>query len=110
MATQEIWLKRSVILTPILLLIAIFFIGGGHGWYEPAIVLFPWGSINIMWQSIIGTPFMLLALVQYLVYGFLLDRAASRNRLNIMAWTIALIHIVLSIVILLNLSPNFKHT
>ncbi|HEX8334842.1 MAG TPA: hypothetical protein VF622_19615 [Segetibacter sp.] len=40
------WTLRLTLLTPPLLFIAILFMGGGHGWFEPAMLLFPFGMVG----------------------------------------------------------------
>lgn len=96
------WLIFFSILTPLLLLIVIFLMGGGHGTYIPADVLFPFGMIGTVFQDEITTPFIILGFIQFPVYGYLLDRTKN----NKLKYCIPIIHFVLMIVIFFN--TNFK--
>lgn len=94
------WTIRFVLLTPVLLFIAVFLAGGGHGWYEPAIMLFPFGLISILFSRSIELPFIILAILQYPVYGLLIDSIGTRKSIKWTVISIALIHILLAGVIL----------
>ena len=43
------WTNRFALLTQVLLLISVMIIGGGHGYFEPAICLFPWATVSVVW-------------------------------------------------------------
>lgn len=95
------WTLRLSLLTIPLLFIAIFFMGGGHGTYMPAAILFPLGllssSISENWEI----PFFVLAFVQCSLYGFFIDTALRANNNKRLLWLILFIHIGLSITAIL---------
>lgn len=91
---------KLVLLTPVLLFIAVFLAGGGHGWYEPAIVLFPFGLISILFSRSIELPFVILAILQYPIYGLIIDSIGNRKSIKWTIISIILIHMVLAGVIL----------
>lgn len=67
------WTIIFSLFTPLLILLAIFFMGGGHGTYKPTIILFPFGMIGTSFQQSITLPFTILGIVQFPIYGYLLD-------------------------------------
>lgn len=83
------------ILTPFLLLLVIFLMGGGHGYYEPAIVLFPTGLISFSLFDEIIIPFMVLAVIQYPVYGLLIDKSNNKRKI---LWCIIGFHVGLTLI------------
>ena len=92
---------RMALLTPILLVISIVLAGGGHGWMEPAIVLFPLGTLNLIWQDMLSVPLAFLGTVQYVVYGFLFDRARASGNSKSTLELIVTFHILLVSAILI---------
>ena len=87
------WTIRFLILTPILLLLSIFLMGGGHGFFEPTFVLFPWATMLFFWYDTMNFAFLSMALIQYPVYGLILDKYKSQY----IGLFITLLHIVLAI-------------
>lgn len=108
MATNYKWTIRFSILTPILIIICIFLMGGGHGWYTPANVLFPWATLNIVWQDHLSEPFMIAGAFQFIVYGVLLDKSRATNKENLVIAGILLTHIILAILILMLRNPEWR--
>jgi hypothetical protein len=98
MATNYKWTIRFSILTPILVI--IFLMGGGHGWYTPAMVLFPWATLNITWQDHLSKAVMMAGAFQFILYGFLIDKSRGTNNQNLVIAGILLTHIMLAILIL----------
>jgi hypothetical protein len=68
------------LLTPVLLLFVMFLMGGGHGFYEPAIVLFPTGLVSLSIFHEIIIPFRVLAVIQFPLYGLLIDKSRDKYR------------------------------
>ncbi|MFV8345598.1 hypothetical protein [Flavobacterium sp. ZB4P13] len=87
------WTLRFGMLTPILILIAIFLAGGGHGYFEPIFILFPFSCISIIFFNEINLLFIFIALIQYPIYGLLLDKMKVKN----IAFFIILAHLFLAI-------------
>jgi hypothetical protein len=100
MALTLKWTKKLSIWTPVLLFIAILMMGGGHGMFEPAIILFPFGLIGILFSRGIELPFVFLAILQYPIYGLLIDTIGNRASLKWTVLCITTIHIVLAGLIL----------
>ena len=102
------YIKRLSLLTPVLLILAIFLMGGGHGWYGPAILLFPFGFIGILYSRSIELHFILLAILQYPLYGLLIDLIRNRKRLKWTLISIVTIHLMLAVSILIFRGENWK--
>jgi hypothetical protein len=99
------WTIRLSMITPLLLIMAMALAGGGHGWYEPAITLFPVGLVSILFLRTITIPFMILAILQFPFYGIILDKAGNKKRLKMTAFCILVFHFILAVLIL-KLSGN----
>jgi len=93
------WTIIFSLFTPLLVLLVVFFMGGGHGTYLPSIILFPFGMIGTTFQQSITALFTILGIVQFPVYGYLLD-ILKHNKLKHL---ILIFHILL-VVIILNIS------
>ncbi|MDB5199969.1 MAG: hypothetical protein JWO92_1932 [Chitinophagaceae bacterium] len=99
MRTNYKWTKILGTITPILILACVFLMGGGHGWYTPTFIIFPWASFNVIWQDHLSIPLLLLGIFQFVIYGLLMDRSKTVNtKRNLIA--ILLIHIILVILII----------
>jgi hypothetical protein len=66
------------LLTPVLLIGVVFLMGGGHGFHGPAIMLFPTGLISFSLVGSLEIPFMILAVLQFPIYGFLIDKSDNK--------------------------------
>lgn len=102
------WTIRASILTPILIVICIFLMGGGHGWYTPSMVLFPWATLNTAWENHLSASFMIVGIFQFIVYGFLIDRTKGIKSRSIMVTGILLSHIILVVFILTLKNPEWR--
>jgi hypothetical protein len=102
------WTIRFSIVTPILIIVCIFLMGGGHGWYTPAMVLFPWATLNIAWQDHLSTPFIIAGLFQFVFYGFLIDKSRGTKSYNWIIAGILLSHIIFTVIILVLRSPEWR--
>jgi hypothetical protein len=98
------WTTRLSFLTPVLLLAAIFLIGGGHGWYEPAISLFPFGMLGVLSNENYTASFFLLAIMQLPVYGFIFDFANRSGYQRTAIIVVTLIHIAVAMTIIYRMS------
>ncbi|RYE53682.1 MAG: hypothetical protein EOP48_13875 [Sphingobacteriales bacterium] len=108
MATNYKWTIRFSILTPVLVLICIILMGGGHGWYAPAVVIFPWATLNTAWQDHLSEPFMMAGAFQFIVYGVLFDKSSGRNNESLVTASILLSHIILAALILVLRNPEWR--
>ena len=68
----------SLLTTPLAFLV-IFFGGGGHGSYLPFLIFFPVGIVGVFISESFKTLFFILGLLQFPLYGFLLDRFQNRK-------------------------------
>ena len=100
MATNYKWTIGFGILTPVFIIICVFLMGGGHGWFTPAMVLFPWATLNTAWQDHLSEPLVYIGIFQFLVYGLLIDKTIATKSQNPVITTILLSHIILTILIL----------
>ncbi|MET3538315.1 hypothetical protein [Chryseobacterium limigenitum] len=96
------WTIVFSFVTPILLLLVVFMMGGGHGTYIPTIILFPFGMIGTVFQKSITVPFVVLGLFQFPIYGYLLD--IFKN--NKYKYLILISHILFVIIVFI--FTNFK--
>ncbi|KNB60905.1 hypothetical protein AC804_17285 [Chryseobacterium sp. Hurlbut01] len=79
------------LLTIPLAFLVIFFGGGGHGSYLPFLILFPVGIVGIFVSEVLKTLFFILGLLQFPVYGFLLDRFQNKKTI----FLISLFHLLI---------------
>lgn len=82
--------------------------GGGHGWYTPAMVLFPWATLNTAWQDHLSEPLMIAGIFQFVIYGVLIDKAKGAKSQNLVLGGILLSHIILAILILMLRDPEWR--
>lgn len=66
-------------LTPVFIVISVFLAGGGHGYYSPAIFMFPTALISFSIANELLMPFIVLGIVQFPVYGLLLDNLQNKR-------------------------------
>ncbi|GAA4306561.1 hypothetical protein GCM10023183_21870 [Nibribacter koreensis] len=55
-------------------------IGGGHGYYSPAIILFPTGMISFSFFGELRPAFTILAICQFPIYGLLIDMITNKQK------------------------------
>jgi hypothetical protein len=102
------WTIGFSILTPILIVICIFLMGGGHGWYTPTMVLFPWATLNTAWQDRLSEPLLIFGIFQFIIYGFLMDKTKDTRFHSMTIVTILTLHIALTILILSMKNPEWR--
>ncbi|MEN2400727.1 hypothetical protein GKZ90_0013135 [Flavobacterium sp. MC2016-06] len=98
------WTKRFLILTPFFLLFSMFIAGGGHGFVQPIFALFPFATFTCIWMSELGFLNLILALIQFPVYGLLIDKANDKKRTWII---ISILHFLIATLIILYANPNW---
>jgi hypothetical protein len=93
MKTRKFWkpVIASVIVAPIALFLGIASGGVGHGDYLAAMILFPYTMLSAAVFDSITLPFIILAIIQFPLYGGALGYANEKDRLG---WMIALLCIV----------------
>ena len=82
----------ALILTPVALLLGVGSGGGGHGDYFWAKVLFPYTMLSTFLLGSITTPFALLAVAQFPLYGLGLGYARGGRRSARLAVILLLLH------------------
>jgi len=102
------WTIRFAILTPVLVLICVFFMGAGHGWYTPAMLLFPWATFNVMWQDYLSEPIVFVGLFQFIIYGLLIESFQTKQGRKRLVVGIICSHILLVLLILLLKNPEMR--
>ena len=96
------------IATPFLIIFCVFLMGGGHGWYGPTFILFPWATFNVVWQGQLS-PLLATAgaLLQYPVYGLLIDKFRGTKFQYPVIAVILILHGALAVAILMNVERAF---
>jgi hypothetical protein len=82
----------SLVATPICLFLAAVSTGAGHGTYLWAKILFPYTMLSTLILESITTPFILLAIIQFPLYGIALGIAGKRHRLSHMIIALLVVH------------------
>ncbi len=82
----------SLIVTPIALLLGVGSAGAGHGDYRLAMILFPYTLLSTAVFDSITPPFIILAIIQFPLYGVALGYANEKGRLVSMAILLCVIH------------------
>ncbi len=108
MASTYKWTIRFSLLTPILIVICIFLMGGGHGWTTPTVAIFPWATLNVAWQDQLSIPLMIAGVFQFIVYGLLIDNVRKKKRQKMVIAGILLVHTILVIFILVLRNPDWR--
>lgn len=108
MTKQYKWTSILCLLTPLLLIVAMFAMGAGHGSYKPAMGLFPFGMLGTIWQDSITLPFIIIAILQYPIYGFIIDKTLFAKRKKQIVLGLLLSHIVLAILVIKLSGVNWR--
>lgn len=81
----------------IALIIALDYAGGGHGTYVPAKILFPYTMYLAL--AVVGRitfPLLLLAIIEFPVYGVAVAFAAKRGRLLVTLVSVLVLHMAMT--------------
>jgi hypothetical protein len=97
----------SLIVTPIFLYLGIVSGGAGHGNYLLAKILFPFTMLSTRAFGSIIAPFIILAIIQFPLYGFILGAANVRRRFVPYALAVLLAHSLAAIACFLVVGENF---
>ncbi len=90
------WTIIMTILTPLLIVVSIFLAGGGHGFYEPIIFLFPFSAISFIWFNKINFSFITMALLQYPIYGITID--SFRKKIKFISLYLFFLHLTIALI------------
>ena len=109
MRSRKFWVPviASLVVTPIALLLGIGSAGAGHGDYLLAMILFPYTLLSTSLFNSITAPFIVFAIVQFPIYGFVLGYANERGRLVSMSLLLSVVHGVAAAAMLLIASESF---
>ena len=91
----------SLLATPVCLLLGLASAGVGHGDYRLAMVLFPFTMLSAFAFNSITIPFIIVAVIQFPLYGILVGFANVRHKGLVTAACILGIHSVGAITCLL---------
>ena len=98
----------SLIVTPLFLYLGVASGGAGHGNYLLAKLLFPFTMLSTRAFGSIVAPFILLAIIQFPVYGFILGAANVRRTVFLPAIGILLLHSVAAVACFFVVGPDFS--
>jgi len=82
----------SLFLTPIALLLGVGSGGAGHGDYRLAMMLFPYTMLSTFVFDSITVPSIVLAIIQFPLYGIALGYANQRGRFVRVAIFLSIVH------------------
>ena len=98
----------GILVTPIALLFAVASAGGGHGHYLEAKMLFPITMLSSIVFGSITPPFIVLAIAQFPLYGWLLGMGLRSDTPRATLWLPILIHCGAIALNFLIPNPNFS--
>ena len=96
----------SLVLTPFLLLLGVGSGGAGHGDYRLAMMLFPYTMLSTFVFDSITVPFIVLAIIQFPLYGVTLGYANQRGRFGWVAILLAIVRVKQSACSLYRVLPD----
>ncbi|MBL0136722.1 MAG: hypothetical protein IPP79_23460 [Chitinophagaceae bacterium] len=102
------WSIHFSILTPVLAFICILLMGGGHGCFTPAMLLFPWATFNTIWQDHLSMSLMCIGAFQFILYGVLIDKKRGSKNQKFVIASILFSHLILSSIILVLRSSDWR--
>ena len=82
----------SLIVMPIALLLGVGSAGAGHGDYRLAMILFPYTLLSTSVFDSITPPFIILAIIQFPIYGVALGYANEKRRLLSISIVLCVVH------------------
>jgi len=97
-----------LIVTPIALLLGVGSAGAGHGDYRLAMILFPCTLLSTAVFDSITPPFIILAIIQFPLYGVALGYANEKGRLVSMAILLGIVHGIALMAMFLVANENFS--
>ena len=97
----------SLVATPVGLFLGLVSTGAGHGTYLWARVLFPYTMLSTLIFESITVPFMVLAIIQFPLYGIALEIARRRRRFLYTSAGLSALHFLAVVIFLLFPNKNF---
>lgn len=110
MRSRKFWLPLTValIVTPVALLLGLGSAGAGHGDYRLAMILFPYTLLSTTVFDSITPSFIILAIVQFPLYGIVLGYANEKGRPGSMLLVLCVLHGLALTVMFLVANENFS--
>lgn len=107
--SRKFWIPliASLVITPIALLLGVGSGGAGHGDYRLAMILFPYTLLSVVIFDSITAPFIILAIIQFPLYGIVLGQANEKGRLILMSILLSVVHSVAATAMVLIANGNF---
>ena len=99
------WIFLSLIATPFALLLALSSGGAGHGDYILAAILFPYTLLSTAVNETITSAFVVVAVVQFPLYGVILALAGERR--SFVAVALVCVHIAAVVLCFFLASDSF---
>ncbi|NNT71139.1 hypothetical protein HKT18_02815 [Flavobacterium sp. IMCC34852] len=100
------WTGRLTIIGLLLLVINFMVIGGGHGYYELLFFTFPFPCLILNLFDEINILVILILLIQYPLYGLILDK--NKKSIKKAGLIILITHIVFALIAYQNMPTGFK--
>jgi len=98
----------GVLIEVILLIVCVFLAGGGHGTYIPMKIFFPYTMLSTINNTSISGAFIIIAIIQYPIYGIIVQYAKSEKLKRTRFAIISVIHIIAMILALILGNENFN--
>ncbi len=98
----------SLAVTPVALLLGVGSAGAGHGNYRLAMILFPYTLLSTSFFDSITPPFIILAIIQFPLYGLALGYANEKGRLVSMSMVLCVVHGIVLAAMFLVANDNFS--
>ncbi|NOS93535.1 MAG: hypothetical protein HOP30_16570 [Cyclobacteriaceae bacterium] len=92
------WTRRLALFTPLIMIISIVTLGGGHGTPLPTLLCYPVSFLLRVFSSGGGPWVWALLLGQFPLYGLILDLGEYKSKQSLFAWLLAIQHIVLILI------------
>lgn len=96
------------VLAPVCLLISVYSMGGGHGNYFWCKVFFPYTMLTTVFLGKITLPLIVVAIVQFPLYGAIVAVGARRSRCWQTLAVIVPLHALMAGIALIVQMPNFS--
>lgn len=101
------WMGVGILITPICVIIAMIFAGGGDGTYLFFKLFFPYTMLLAALANGISIPLMILGLLQFPLYGVLIGFARSKEASAAIIWLLV-VHTIAVILCFLFLDSNWR--
>ena len=110
MKSSKFWIPVvfSLIVAPLFLFFGIASGGAGHRNYLLAKILFPFTMLSTKAFGSIVAPFIVLAIIQFPLYGFILGVANVKGRIFLLATGLLLLHSIAVGACFFFADPNFS--